>query len=485
MDSAQSQLTEKLTSANNILVTVNRDPTVDQLAACIGLTLLLNKLNKHATAVFSGEVPSTLEFLQPEGTIEKNTDSLRDFIIAIDKSKADKLRYKVEDQLVRIFITPYRTSITEKDLEFSQGDFNVDLVIALGVQDPAALDGAITAHGRILHDATVTSVNLTSEGGLGSINWHEPSASSLCELIVELSHTLGEKLMDGQIATALLTGIVSETERFRNEKTTPLTMSLSAELLSAGADQQLVAQKLEQPVPEVVPPQETSEPTPEADEAPADDDDKDIDQDAIDSPEPPKPDDGTLEIEHSIDQPVASTTNEAEPESDPESAEATVVDPPIELIPAPSEASDQLDTPDDALTTETSDAAQLEPDNLPRVELTPGAKLIVDPPLLGGTLTANSQPEQLESALDPLGPSHGSNAPILDRSSNDQPVLEVPVQPQPVPPVLTGFTPPPPAWVPPPDDVTSFVPPPLQEDAATDNAAALPELNTPAETLDK
>src|SRR5487761_1364891 len=130
MDEAKKQLVNKLKSANNVLVTVSRDPSVDQLAACLGLALLLNKQGKHTAAVFSGDVPSTLEFLQPEEILEKNTDSLRDFIIALDKSKADKLRYKVEDNVVRIFITPYRTSINEKDLEFSQGDFNVDLVVA-------------------------------------------------------------------------------------------------------------------------------------------------------------------------------------------------------------------------------------------------------------------------------------------------------------------------------------------------------------------
>src|SRR5580693_9286657 len=135
MDDAKNQLVEKIRSANNILVTVSRNPSVDQLAACIGLTLILNKLNKHATAVFSGDVPSTIEFLQPEQTLEKNTDSLRDFIISLDKAKADKLRYKVEDKVVKIFITPYRTSISEKDLEFSQGDFNVDVVVALGVHE--------------------------------------------------------------------------------------------------------------------------------------------------------------------------------------------------------------------------------------------------------------------------------------------------------------------------------------------------------------
>jgi hypothetical protein len=160
MDSAKSQLIDRLKTANTVLVTVSRNPSVDQLAACIGLTLIVNKLNKHGSAVFSGQIPSTIEFLKPEETIEKNTDSLRDFIIALDKNKADKLRYKVEDQMVRIFITPYRTSLSQSDLEFSQGDFNVELIIALGVKEQDDLDQAITAHGRILHDATVASVNI-------------------------------------------------------------------------------------------------------------------------------------------------------------------------------------------------------------------------------------------------------------------------------------------------------------------------------------
>src|SRR5262245_18949286 len=139
MDQKQ-QIVDRLKQANNILVTVSTNPSVDQLASCIGLTLALNKMGKHATAVFSGEVPSTIEFLQPEKTLEANTDSLRDFIISLDKTKDDKLRYKVEDKVVKIFITPYKTSITDRDLEFSQGDFNVDVVVALGVHNQVDLD---------------------------------------------------------------------------------------------------------------------------------------------------------------------------------------------------------------------------------------------------------------------------------------------------------------------------------------------------------
>ncbi|MET1033404.1 MAG: hypothetical protein ABWX94_02805 [Candidatus Saccharimonadales bacterium] len=288
MDTQKQQVAERIRQANNILVTVSTNPSVDQLAACLALTLSLNKMGKHATAVFSGAIPSTIEFLQPEKTIEKNTDSLRDFIIALDKAKADKLRYKVEDRVVKIFITPYRTSISDKDLEFSQGDFNVDVVVALGVHAQADLDQAITSHGRILHDATVISMNVRPGGELGSLNWLDPNASSLSELTVQLVDMLDKKLLDGQIATAMLTGIVAETERFSNAKTSPQTMSISAQLMSVGANQQLVATKLEEPL--VVPQTAAIGPIAQQDAHKGD---------ATDVPAAPKkPDDGTLEITH-------------------------------------------------------------------------------------------------------------------------------------------------------------------------------------------
>ena len=252
MDQAtKQQIVERVKQANNILVTASAHPSVDQLAACIGLTLFLNKLEKHATAVFSGPVPSTIEFLQPEKTLEPNTDSLRDFIISLDKAKADKLRYKVEDQMVRIFITPYRTSLSEKDLVFSEGDFNVEVVIALGLKDPNELDAAIMAHGKILHDATVIAVNTGQQKApeIGQINWQDPTASSLSEMLVSISESFGAGLIDNQIATAFLTGIVAETDRFSNNKTSPKVMTMSAQLMAAGANQQLIVSKLEPPSP--------------------------------------------------------------------------------------------------------------------------------------------------------------------------------------------------------------------------------------------
>lgn len=244
---AKQQIVEKIKNSTNILVTVGSNPSVDALSAALSLTLMLNRLDKHATAVFSGEVPPAINFLEPDKTFENSVDSLRDFIIALDKEKADRLRYKVEDEVVRIFITPYKTILSENDLKFSQGDFNVDLIIALGVEKKEDLDTAITAHGRILHDATVATINADNgPSTLGTMDWSESSASSLCEMLMSLSEALQSGLLDQQIATALLTGIVAATDRFRNEQTTPRVMTMAAQLMAAGANQQLIAAKLEE-----------------------------------------------------------------------------------------------------------------------------------------------------------------------------------------------------------------------------------------------
>ncbi|HYH75331.1 MAG TPA: hypothetical protein VD735_05220, partial [Candidatus Saccharimonadales bacterium] len=443
MNDQKQQVAERVKEANNILVTVSANPSVDQLAACIGLTLTLNKMGKHATAVFSGEVPAAIQFLQPEKTIEKNTDSLRDFIIALDKSKADKLRYKVEDKVVKIFITPYRTSISEKDLEFSQGDFNVDVVLALGVHNQADLDQAITAHGRILHDATVVTINNKPGGEIGSINWLDPMASSLSELSVQLVDMLDKSLLDGQIATAMLTGIVAETERFSNSKTSPRTMTISAELMTAGANQQLVATKLQAPAPPPPPPTAPTRPIAEVPH-----------EMAAAAAAVPKSNDGTLEIKHEekraepVPAPALDTVTEkpqdqVKPEP-PVEPEPIHIEAPAAPAPAPAPAPIEEPKTEEHQPELQAEPITEEPEIAPEPEVKPpqihidehgslslpGAtdndvdlgslpplqkkappsishhaeapRMILEPPTLGGQLTANTNTPSYDTSADPL-----------------------------------------------------------------------------------
>ncbi len=430
-DQQRQQVLEQLKTANNVLITVNANPSVDELAASIGLTIALNKMDKHATTVFSGVVPSTIEFLQPEKTIETTTDSLRDFIIALDKSKADKLRYKVEADVVRIFITPYRTTISDKDLKFSQGDFNVDAIVALGVVNKEHLDNAVTAHGRILHDAVVIAVtNRDKVSELGSINWQDKQAGSLCEMIAGMTSELKPDAIDGQMATALLTGIISETDWFKNEKTTPNALALSSKLLAAGANQQLIADKLEEPATLPAPIFEAASKTPlkEVNETKSNESD------------------GELEISHGKDQDdskepeidkihIDEDGNISKPEEIPQYQPTHDDSPPVEpAVDAEEKPLEKQDTPIDSVDNKDEEKPAV-PQDTPEVPTMHHEK-VISPLSEDGTPKASDKPFDLNEAMKEVG-SSGANQTLsdLEESVDSTKVQSQPKQLPPPPPV--------------------------------------------------
>lgn len=238
------KIVEKIKASENILIAVSKAPSVDELSAAIGLALFLDSIQHHTTAVFSGQVPTSLGFLSPEMIFEVNTASLQDFIVALDKEKADHLRYKLESDYVKVFITPYKTTITEKDLTFMRGDYNVDFVIALNVRSAGDIDPALLEEsGKIMHSASAVNITCGEPGRFGEIEWSNVAASSVCEMVTELIFALQgqDTSLDRDVATALLAGIVAATQRFSNNRTSPETLTLASKLMAMGADQQLIS----------------------------------------------------------------------------------------------------------------------------------------------------------------------------------------------------------------------------------------------------
>ena len=240
-----AQVAGKIEDSQNILIALSSNPSVDELSAAIGLSLYLDKLGKHATAIYSGTTPNALEFLKPDETFESSADCLQDFVIALNKEKADHLRYKLDGDYVKIYITPYKTRIAEEDLGFSYGDYNIDLVLALDVANGIDLDSALREHGRIMHDAVIVNITTGKPGKLGEIEWSDKAASSISEMIAKLLYNVKSDIaIEKDEATAFLTGIVAATDSFSNASTTSETMRVSARLMESGADQQLIAKNI-------------------------------------------------------------------------------------------------------------------------------------------------------------------------------------------------------------------------------------------------
>lgn len=239
-----AEVARKIGESHNVLIAISSDPSVDELAAAIGLSIYLDKLGKRATAIYSGSTPNALEFLKPEETFEATADTLQDFVIALNKDKADHLRYKLDGDYVKIYITPYRHRLSEEDLDFSYGDYNVDLVLALDVANGIDLDEALREHGRIMHDAVIINITTGNPGKFGEIEWSDKKSSSVSEMIARLLYGINDAKIEKEEATAFLTGIVAATNRFSNAGTTPDTMRMASRLMESGANQQLISKNI-------------------------------------------------------------------------------------------------------------------------------------------------------------------------------------------------------------------------------------------------
>ena len=384
-DSIYPEVAAKIRDAQNVLIALSSDPSVDEMAAAIGLSLYLDRLGKRATAIYSGATPNALEFLKPEETFEPSADTLQDFVIALNKDKADHLRYKLDGDYVKIYITPYKTRISEQDLEYSYGDFNVDLVLALDVANGIDLDSALREHGRIMHDAIIINVTTGNPGKFGEIEWSEKSASSVSEMIARLLYSVNSDIkVEKEEATAFLTGIVAATNRFSNASTTPETMKIASKLMESGANQQLVSKNI---TPDVENEMFASLGTPNS---PVDDSDPTKLDIKHPSGKKPASDEASHEEGTKEDQPSADSQKEVsasitEKEStlldDLKAAEASLAQAGTETMVEPSKSPIKLDdsgsvsTPEESqkeLQSATPDELKDEPkDDIPQAELAP------------------------------------------------------------------------------------------------------------------
>lgn len=319
------KVAEKIQRGANILIALSKDPNLDEMSAAIALAIVLDQQKKHVTAIYSGKTPNALEFLKPEETFEKDTSSLQDFIIALNKSKADHLTYKLDGDYVKIYITPYKGQVKKEDLEYSYGDYNVDLVIVFNVNAGTEIDSALSEYGRIMHDASAINITSGLPGRFADLEWSDPEKSSVCEMVYDLLKELEITELSQEVATALLTGILSATERFSNNRTKPTTMAVASKLMEAGADQQLISANILKPetpaTPENIAASDTSVTSenpissdiPAASETPASSDAPTTAgvPATVDTPtvSDSNPDTGLKELEELVNQNLAQTTN--------------------------------------------------------------------------------------------------------------------------------------------------------------------------------
>jgi len=90
-------------------------------------------------------------------------------------------------------------------------------------------------------------INIDHHSGndyFGTVNLVDLQASSTSEILVSVIESLDPKLVDENVATCLLAGIISSTNSFQSSNTTPKSLTVTAQLIAAGANHENVVRNL-------------------------------------------------------------------------------------------------------------------------------------------------------------------------------------------------------------------------------------------------
>jgi len=249
MEKIRKQIIDVILRSNHILVMPSAPADGDSLGSALALYLAIKKLDKDVTVVSAEPVPDAFQFLPTTSVINHEFAPGNDFIVTLDceKNKIDTLKTKIEPNKVNIIITAKKGQFSSEEVSFSHGPSKYDLIITVDTADLLQL-------GRFYEDNTelftqIPVINIdhhASNGQFGKINCIDIMASATTEILVplieELETVTGKNLMDEDIATLLLAGIITDTGSFQNANTTPRSFASAAHLVKQGARQQEIIQ---------------------------------------------------------------------------------------------------------------------------------------------------------------------------------------------------------------------------------------------------
>lgn len=249
MDSQIIQtIIDKIRSSNNILLVAHQKLDADLCGSVLALYHVLLKLGKKPTVLCYEKVPPILNFLPNLHIFDSHPKLLKDFIITLfnPSAEVDEVKYSVaEDGRINIIVTPKKGSFSERDISFKGSNSSYDLIITLDCGDKKNLGKVYEDNKKMFEETTVINIDHHASNDLfGDINLVDTNASSSAELVFYVIKNIDLGLIDEDIATYLLLGIIADTRSFQNDNTSSDAFNVSAELVRLGGRQQDIIKHL-------------------------------------------------------------------------------------------------------------------------------------------------------------------------------------------------------------------------------------------------
>lgn len=245
---APQQIKELINQSSKVLIVTKKQFSGDGLASALALLLILTKFNKNAEIIVEDfKLPENLNFLPRVEEIKSSVKKLKKFIINLDISQTglEDLSYDIEGHNLRIHLSPKQGIFTPDDLSLQASEFAYDLILTIDASQLESLGKIYDHHRDLFYKIPVINLDHNpANDQYGHLNLVDITATSVTEIIYGLLKEWSDEIIDKDIATCLLTGIISKTKSFKTAGVSPEVLNIASELIKLGANRKEIVSHL-------------------------------------------------------------------------------------------------------------------------------------------------------------------------------------------------------------------------------------------------
>lgn len=242
------QFLTSLERAKRPIIILSDNANADDFSAAFGCATLLTKLQKPVEIASSGGItPKSLDFLNHKTSVRGDLPNIRKLTLRINskEAKIDELSYDHDDDELRIHITPKTGSWSDNDVKIITNSYRYDLIISIGANDLDSFGALYTNYKDFFLQTPIINIDHSSANEhFGQINLVDINAVACSEVCHHLFTQIDTDLVDAEVATYFLTGMIFKTKSFRSPNVTPKTLQLAGDLMARGARRDEIVEKL-------------------------------------------------------------------------------------------------------------------------------------------------------------------------------------------------------------------------------------------------
>ena len=230
------------------LIVLPEHASADEFAAGFACASLLAKLGTSTEIVTSGgAVPKSLSFLSPKVQVRGDLPNIRKMTLHVNAkdAKIEELSYGVVGDELQIHLVPKTGAWHEKDVRISTDQYRYDLILSIGSPDLESLGATYHRYADFFFETPIVNIDHQSRNEhFGQLNLVDVNAVACGEVCHDLFSQIDESLIDEEIATYLLTGMIAKTRSFRAGAVSPKTLKVAGSLIARGARRDEIVEKL-------------------------------------------------------------------------------------------------------------------------------------------------------------------------------------------------------------------------------------------------